>query len=106
MEEKRSFRLRSSKIQNSKFKIAASRLDSVFEHEAGDGVLEVAHGELAVGRLGHGGQGAQRAGDLGEDELVGEDVVRDVILNVLAPFKTRSGEYHLSSHYRYVIATT
>lgn len=36
----------------------------------------------------------------------GEDVVRDVILNVLAPFKTRSGEYHLSSHYRYVIATT
>ncbi len=35
----------------------------------------------------------------------GEDVVRDVILNALAPFKTPSGGYHLSSHYRYVIAT-
>lgn len=35
----------------------------------------------------------------------GEDVVRAAILNALAPFKTRSGGYHLSNSFRYMIAT-
>jgi len=35
----------------------------------------------------------------------GEKVVRAATINSLAPFKTPSGGYHLSSHYRYVIAT-
>jgi SAM-dependent methyltransferase len=35
----------------------------------------------------------------------GEDVVRDVILNSLAPFKTTSGGYHLKNNFRYMIAT-
>jgi SAM-dependent methyltransferase len=35
----------------------------------------------------------------------GEDVVRKVILNVLAPFRTGSGGYHLKNNYRYMIAT-
>jgi hypothetical protein len=34
----------------------------------------------------------------------GEDVVRQAILDVLAPFKTPSGGYYLSSSYRYLIA--
>jgi SAM-dependent methyltransferase len=38
-------------------------------------------------------------------QVKGEDVVRDVILNVLAPFKTRSGGYYLRNSYRYIIAT-
>jgi len=37
-------------------------------------------------------------------QVKGEDVVRDVILNALAPFKTLSGGYYLSSSYRYMIA--
>jgi SAM-dependent methyltransferase len=37
-------------------------------------------------------------------EARGEEVVRDAILNALAPFKTPSGGYHLSSCYRYMIA--
>lgn len=37
-------------------------------------------------------------------QVKGEDVVRDVILNVLAPFKTPTGGYYLSSSYRYMIA--
>ncbi|MCC6906105.1 MAG: class I SAM-dependent methyltransferase, partial [Anaerolineae bacterium] len=37
-------------------------------------------------------------------ESRGEDVVRGTILNSLAPFRTPSGGYHLSSSYRYVIA--
>lgn len=36
----------------------------------------------------------------------GEDVVRQVFLNAIAPFKTASGEYHLKSSFRYIIATT
>jgi SAM-dependent methyltransferase len=35
----------------------------------------------------------------------GEEVVRDAVLNALAPFRTRSGGYHLSNTFRYVIAT-
>lgn len=35
----------------------------------------------------------------------GEDMVRDTVLSVLAPFKTRSGGYHLKNNYRYMIAT-
>jgi SAM-dependent methyltransferase len=35
----------------------------------------------------------------------GEAVVRDVILSVLAPFKTRSGGYYLRNNFRYMIAT-
>jgi len=36
----------------------------------------------------------------------GEDVVRQVFLNAIAPFKTASGGYHLKSSFRYIIATT
>lgn len=35
----------------------------------------------------------------------GENVVREVFLNAIAPFKTRSGGYHLKSNFRYMIAT-
>jgi SAM-dependent methyltransferase len=35
----------------------------------------------------------------------GEEAVRDVILGVLAPFKTGSGGYHLENSFRYMIAT-
>lgn len=35
----------------------------------------------------------------------GEEVVRDVVLRVLAPFKTSSGGYYLTNNYRYLIAT-
>jgi SAM-dependent methyltransferase len=35
----------------------------------------------------------------------GEDVVRDVILSILAPFKTGPGGYHLTNSFRYIIAT-
>jgi hypothetical protein len=35
----------------------------------------------------------------------GEEVVRDVILQVIAPFKTHSGGYYLTNNYRYLIAT-
>lgn len=35
----------------------------------------------------------------------GEDVVREVFLNAIAPFKTGSGGYHLKSNFRYMIAT-
>lgn len=38
-------------------------------------------------------------------QATGEDVVRTAILNALAPFKTRSGGYHLSNSFRYMIAT-
>ncbi|MGE5375438.1 MAG: class I SAM-dependent methyltransferase [Bacteroidota bacterium] len=34
----------------------------------------------------------------------GEEAVRDVILGVLAPFKTGSGGYHLENSFRYMIA--
>jgi SAM-dependent methyltransferase len=34
----------------------------------------------------------------------GEDVVRDVVLNVIAPFKTGSGGYRLRNNFRYMIA--
>jgi SAM-dependent methyltransferase len=34
----------------------------------------------------------------------GEDVVREVILRVIAPFKTDSGGYHLKNSFRYMIA--
>ena len=34
----------------------------------------------------------------------GEDVVREAILNALAPFRTRSGGYRLTNGFRYVIA--
>lgn len=34
----------------------------------------------------------------------GEDVVREVFLNAVAPFKTSSGGYHLRSSFRYMIA--
>ncbi len=34
----------------------------------------------------------------------GVDVVRDAILKTLAPFRTRTGGYHLSNHFRYLIA--
>ncbi len=37
-------------------------------------------------------------------QVKGEVVVRDAILNALAPFKTRSGGYHLSNSFRYMIA--
>jgi SAM-dependent methyltransferase len=37
-------------------------------------------------------------------ENKGVDVVRDVILSVLAPFKTVSGGYHLKNSFRYMIA--
>jgi SAM-dependent methyltransferase len=37
-------------------------------------------------------------------ESKGEEAVREVILRVLAPFKTSSGGYILSNHYRYLIA--
>jgi len=35
----------------------------------------------------------------------GEDVVRDVVLNVIAPFKTGSGGYRIKNSFRYMIAT-
>ena len=35
----------------------------------------------------------------------GEEVVCEVILNVLTPFRTSSGGYHLKNNYRYMIAT-
>lgn len=35
----------------------------------------------------------------------GEDVVRDLILKVIAPFKTISGGYYLTNNFHYVIAT-
>jgi len=34
----------------------------------------------------------------------GEDVVRDVVLNAIAPFKTSAGGYFLKNNYRYLIA--
>jgi hypothetical protein len=34
----------------------------------------------------------------------GENVVRDVVLSVLAPFKTGSGGYRLKNNFRYMIA--
>jgi SAM-dependent methyltransferase len=34
----------------------------------------------------------------------GEDVVRDVVLSVIAPFKTNSGGYLLKNNFRYIIA--
>lgn len=37
-------------------------------------------------------------------QIKGEDVVRATILSALAPFKTRSGGYHLSNSFRYMIA--
>jgi SAM-dependent methyltransferase len=37
-------------------------------------------------------------------QVKGEDVVREAILKALAPFKTRSGGYYLSNHFRYMIA--
>ena len=36
----------------------------------------------------------------------GEDMVRDLILKVIAPFKTRSGGYYLTNNFHYLIATT
>lgn len=38
-------------------------------------------------------------------QQVGEDVVRDVVLRVIAPFKTDSGGYRLTNTFRYMIAT-
>jgi len=38
-------------------------------------------------------------------ENKGEDEVREVVLNVIAPFKTSSGGYRLRNNYRYMIAT-
>ncbi len=35
----------------------------------------------------------------------GEDMVRDLIIKVIAPFKTRSGGYYLSNNFNYLIAT-
>lgn len=35
----------------------------------------------------------------------GEDLVRAAILDALAPFRTRAGGYHLTSSFRYMIAT-
>jgi SAM-dependent methyltransferase len=35
---------------------------------------------------------------------VGEEVVRDVVLSVIAPFKTNSGGYRLKNNFRYMIA--
>jgi SAM-dependent methyltransferase len=35
----------------------------------------------------------------------GEEVVRDVVLQVIAPFKTGSGGYYLTNNFRYLIAT-
>lgn len=35
----------------------------------------------------------------------GEDVVRDVVLQVIAPFKTSSGGFYLTNNFRYLIAT-
>lgn len=35
----------------------------------------------------------------------GEDVVCDVVLQVIAPFKTGTGGYHLTNNYRYLLAT-
>jgi SAM-dependent methyltransferase len=35
----------------------------------------------------------------------GEDMVRDLIVKVIAPFKTRSGGYYLTNNFRYLIAT-
>ncbi len=35
----------------------------------------------------------------------GESTVRDTILQVIAPFKTSTGGYHLTNNYRYLIAT-
>jgi SAM-dependent methyltransferase len=35
----------------------------------------------------------------------GEDVVRDIILKVIAPFKTSSGGYYLTNHFHYLTAT-
>jgi SAM-dependent methyltransferase len=35
----------------------------------------------------------------------GEDMVRDVILSILAPFKTNRGGYHLTNSFRYMVAT-
>lgn len=37
-------------------------------------------------------------------QVKGEEVVRETILNALAPFRTRSGGYHLSNSFRYMIA--
>lgn len=36
----------------------------------------------------------------------GEDMVRDLILKVIAPFKTSSGGYYLTNNFHYLIATT
>lgn len=38
-------------------------------------------------------------------QVNGEDVVRDAILNALAPYKTPSGGYYLTNSFRYMIAT-
>jgi SAM-dependent methyltransferase len=35
----------------------------------------------------------------------GEDAVRDVVLQAIAPFKTGSGGYYLTNNFRYLIAT-
>ncbi len=35
----------------------------------------------------------------------GDDVVRQAILNALAPYKTGTGGYHLSNSFRYMVAT-
>jgi SAM-dependent methyltransferase len=35
----------------------------------------------------------------------GEDMVRDLILKVIAPFKTKSGGYYLTNNFHYLIAT-
>ena len=37
-------------------------------------------------------------------EHAGEDAVRDVVLNVIAPFRTGSGGYRIESSYRYMLA--
>ena len=36
----------------------------------------------------------------------GEEIVRDHILQVIAPFKTRSGGYYLTNSFHYLIAKT
>jgi SAM-dependent methyltransferase len=36
----------------------------------------------------------------------GEDIVRDLILKVIAPYKTKSGGYYLTNNFHYLIATT
>lgn len=38
-------------------------------------------------------------------EEKGEDMVRGLILQVIAPFKTKSGGYYLTNNFRYLVAT-